>query len=119
MLKFKSMYGGEYKIIFNVAKYASGHKGTALQMLYWDDEMECWLPYTTATVNLEKRYYSGDGDDEVYIDDNNCPFLAEWFEENGLARYTGKLGESGYCQYWQMRLNMEEIKKHMGADDED
>lgn len=108
---------GEETITMELSSYAYGNKGTALQLYAWDEEMQFWEPYATATVNLDKKYYKKPDKDIVFIDDNNCPFLCEWLEENGLATYTGELGRSGYCEYWQMKLNRKEIEKYCGGEE--
>ena len=114
MLKYKSPWGNEYEVAFEIANYANGNKGTAIQMMCYDKEYDFWEPYTTATVNLDKTYYhSDDSKDLVYIDDNNCPYLSDWLAEHGLATFTGRWGFSGYCSYVQMMLNRAEIEKHL------
>ena len=115
MLIMKTQWGEE-QIIMELSSYAYGNKGTALQLYAWDDEFGFWEPYATATVNLDKKFYKSDDKDVVFIDDNNCPFLSEWLEENGLATFTGRIGSSGYCFYEEMKLNREAIEKHCGAD---
>ena len=114
MLKYKSPWGGEYEVAFELDNYIKGNKGTYLQMWSYNGEYDSWEPETTVTVNLDKTYYhSNDSKDIVYIDEEYCPYLSDWLAENNLAKLTGRWGFSGYCSYVQMELNRAEIEKHL------
>lgn len=49
---------------------------------------------------------------ETYLDTNNCPWVVDFMESNGLAERTGKVAKSGYCTYPVVSLNMQRIKQY-------
>lgn len=85
------LYAEEFNVVLVKEEYANnGHM--ALQ-LYEEDG----FPFATLTVNLKD---SGSlPENQQYIDTNNCPFAPEFLEENGLGKFVGKYGYSGYCAY--------------------
>lgn len=51
------------------------------------------------------------GENESYVDTNNCPWATSFLESNGLAKRTGKTRRSGYCIYPEMEFDREKIAK--------
>lgn len=54
------------------------------------------------------------GENESYVDTNNCPWATSFLESNGLAKRTGKTRRSGYCIYPAMEFDREKIAKFEG-----
>ena len=61
------MYNEKYTCVFDIAKYIN-NGNTAIRILYYDKEFECYMPYAMLTVNFEELPES-----MVYLDTNNCP----------------------------------------------
>ena len=61
-------------------------------------------PYAVMTVNLGRV-----GEDEAYVDVNNCPWAESFIAQYGLGEHTGKFGWSGYCIYPLYRFNTEKL----------
>lgn len=100
-----SAWGHEYEVKLEVSKYVN-NGNLAISMIYFDEEMKCWLPYATLTVNLNKL-----GEGLAYVDTNNCPWAERFIEEHKLGEETGKFGWSGHCIYPMYKFNVEKIKE--------
>ena len=55
----------------------------------------------------------GNARNESYIDENNCPWAADFIKAYNLGEHTGKWVQSGYCTYPLYRFNMDELKKYV------
>ncbi len=66
-------------------------------------------PIATLTVCLNDKSL---GEDETYLDTNNCPWVLDFVEEYGLATPTGEYRRSGYCIYPKVKVNMENVRKY-------
>lgn len=56
--------------------------------------------FATLTVNLDG--YTGAGlqsDTRTFVDTNNCPWAEKFLRENGIAKPTGIVMQSGFCSY--------------------
>lgn len=62
-----------------------------------------WCVFATITVNLQGTLFEFDRHQDetkyAYLDTNNCPWVEQFLEENGIAKHTGFFGLSGYCTY--------------------
>ncbi len=68
----------------------------AVQAVCIDDDE----PFATLTVNLDG--YTGAGlqsDTRAFVDTNNCPWAEAFLRDNGIARPTGIVMQSGYSKY--------------------
>lgn len=45
--------------------------------------------------------------DTFWVDTNNCPWAVDFLIDNGIAKLTGHIGYSGYCEYPQVQLTPE------------
>ena len=52
------------------------------------------------------------GENEAYIDTNNCSWAVDFIEENCLGEKTGRSRESGYCTYPVVKFDAGQLKKH-------
>ena len=103
MYEVKS-YGKTYQVSVNPGKYVKG--GLALKMGYLDEEFGCEMPFATLTVNLGMKL----GENEAFVDTNNCPWAEEFIEKYGLGEPTGELGFSGYCVYPAYKFDLSKIE---------
>lgn len=73
-------------------QYANGR--LAIDLLYWDDEMEGWFPHCHLTVNLPDQHLN---EGEVFVKDwaENAP-LVEQLIEQGWITPTGREVISGF-----------------------
>lgn len=99
-------YGEKYTCAFDVAKY-SNNGNTAIRILYYDKDFDCYMPYATLTVNFKKL-----PENMVYLDTNNCPWAEDIVEELNLGEPTDCFEFSGFCVYPQYRLNIDKIKEY-------
>ena len=65
-------------------------------------------PYADITVCLPEFKLKPN---DQFVDTNNLPGIDEWLEENGLAKYLGVCGCSGYCEYPLMKFNTEKLRE--------
>lgn len=65
-------------------------------------------PIATLTVCLCDRSL---GENEAYIDMNNCPWAVDFIEQAGLGKKTGRIGHSGYCTYPVVKFDMQKVKE--------
>lgn len=68
-----------------------------------NDYYEC---YADVTVNLFAPLTAIDGY-HVHVDTNNVPRLVDWMCEQGFMTKTGKVAQSGFCEYPEVELNHE------------
>lgn len=54
-------------------------------------------PFAVITVNIEETKKLGEN--EAFVDVNNCPWAPRFIEENGLGEPIDKIGFSGFCVY--------------------
>ena len=54
------------------------------------------------------------GEDESYIDTNNCPWAVDFLQSKDLAKMAGKTRRSGYCVYPTMKFNRDKLAEFEG-----
>ena len=59
------------------------------------------------TVNLRDNKLK---ENQAYADTNNLPDIANWLEEKGLAKNTGKTKQIGFCTYPLMEFYLNKIE---------
>ena len=96
-------------IFLRVAKYAADGS-VCLQAWNYEDG-----PIATLTVCLDGKQL---GENETYLDTNNCPWVRRFMEKYGLATMTGKFRPSGYCIYPAAKIHMNEVMKHLFVEEE-
>lgn len=88
-------WGNNHTAIFEMTTYADNNN-LAIQVLAYDEEFGCYMPYCVLTVNLINELKPN----QAYIDTNNCPAtLIEQMEVEGYMKSTGRMRPSGYCIY--------------------
>lgn len=88
--KYTDKYGNEMDAYLVRASYADD----TLAVLMVANPDGYWEEYATLTVNL------GFGTKRMaYLDTNNCPWVEQFLNENGLADATGIEQRSGHCTY--------------------
>lgn len=108
MLKYKSIYGDEYDIYFEITNYHSTG-GTAIVMYCMGDYG--YEPFANLTVAIP--LFTPKDRSCVCVDVNNLHGAEEWISENNLGTPFGMTVSSGWCEYPVYALNMQEIKKHL------
>lgn len=99
-------YWENYRITLRVRFYQKGN--LAIQMLYWDKEEKCWMPWDSLTVNLEGTREK----DHAFIDtNNNGEEILAWILRYGLAVPTGKEQQSGFCTYPEYRFREKVLRE--------
>lgn len=61
-----------------------------------------WETYASITVNLggSGNPFAGmQSNKHAFVDTNNCPWVQEFLEDNHIAKFTGWLAPSGFCEY--------------------
>ena len=66
-------------------------------------------PIARITVCLSGKV----GENEAYVDTNNCPWAEDFIEEYKLGEDTGKIGFSGFCTYPLYKFNIDAINKYI------
>jgi len=103
----------DVEISLERAEYAYGGS-LAIQMYYFDKEDGMYFPYGTLTVNLEGKTLEKDC---AFVDvNNNGSSILEWIEKNGLGKRTGRIEQSGFCLFPEVKFNIEEIDKYKRKD---
>lgn len=105
-LKINS-YGEEYQLKIEIRKYAI-NDNLCIQLLYYDDEFESYMPYATLTTNLDGKL----GDGCAYVDTNNCPWAIPLIEKYKLGEYCGTMKQSGFCSYPLYKFDLDALAKH-------
>lgn len=103
------------KARFVVDSYVNG-KGTYIGMRTWNDEYDFWEPYCDITVNIpysSVNLKKTENMAECFVDTNNVPDIDNWLVENGLAFYTNKSGQSGFCTYPVLCFDMRKVAEYV------
>lgn len=83
----------------------------AIQILFKDGED--WEPYGTLTTNLGDTL----GRNSAYVDTNNMGHdILDWIEKNDLGKPTGRMEQSGFCQYPEVHFNEKVLKQFDSPD---
>lgn len=105
-LEFRNRWTGEVLSgAIEVNRYAAGD-GVALEL--WVESEYCYEPYASMTVNLNRPASEGC----AYLDVNNFPEGVNLMAAYDLGVFTGWVKRSGFCEYPEYRLNMDEIAKY-------
>lgn len=103
MTPFK-FYGEEYKLKLFRSYYLESGRLAVIAM--YDGE-----PFADVTVNLPFAYVAGD--DDAYIDENNCTGITEWLKKNKIIRPVEdsrfEHASSGFCTYTRWRFDLSKI----------
>lgn len=105
-MKLKTSYRTYENVFLQVGKYQADD---SIAIQAWNQKDG---PIATITVCLCDRSL---GENEAYIDSNNCPWAVEFIQKYNLGKITGRTGRSGYCTYPVVRFNMEQLTKHKEA----
>ncbi len=93
---------GEYDVKLTVQKYQADG---SVALDAWNEEEG---PIARLTVCLDSKDL---GENESFIDTNNCPWAIEFLEKNGLGKLTGRQKRSGFCIYPAMKLDVKKISE--------
>lgn len=76
-------------------------------------------PMARITTNITGSRYPKArlGRNEAFLDTNNCPEALELVERLGIGRFTGIMGQSGYCIYPLYEFDMTELEKYVLEED--
>ena len=109
-LDYESPWTGEIlKACFATDRYVEGN-GIYIEMLTYNNEYEFYEPWCDITVNIP--YSAKLKENECFVDTNNCEGIDRWLFENGIAKYTGRSGSSGFCRYPIMVFDMDKVKEY-------
>lgn len=103
MYKVKDLWTDETVDVKLVIDEYRTPKGRVALQLWCDDG-----PYATLSVNLPDERC---GEDEFFVDVNNCPWATQFLEENGIAEDTYIFGFSGFCCYPKYKLLRKELEE--------
>lgn len=62
--------------------------------------------FDVITVNIP---FGWAGEDEAYIDTNNCSWAEKMLKTMKFAKNTGEIGRSGYCKYPLYKFNLKKF----------
>lgn len=100
-------WGAKHPITFYLANYAENNNLYVGMTTHHEGYPE---PYGDLTVNLSVKC----AEDCAFIDTNNCSDrIIEWLITNKLATLTGRIRQSGFCVYPEMKFNMSELMKYV------
>lgn len=93
-------FGNNYKIKLQKSKYKSS--GTiAIEMLYWDDEINDYDSYDMLTTNLFSYPNPMMGENQAYIEDKYADFV----EDNNIGEYASDTVKRSYSTWYLYDIN--------------
>ena len=99
-------HGEVYDIILKKSTYVDG-KSLAIAMEYYDEEYKAYMPFAILTTNIWKKPESNC----AFVDTNNLgEEIIDWIVKNGLGKPTGRTAPSGYCEYPEVRFDLDKIE---------
>lgn len=109
-MRIDTMYASYEGIMLQVSKYVADN---SIAIQAWNMEEG---PIATLTVCLDDKSL---GENEAYLDTNNCPWVVGFMDKYGLGELTGKVRPSGYCLYPAAKINMDEVMKFVFKEEEE
>lgn len=97
----KTLWGTYNDITVSSRRYAD-NDSLAVQLFSLSEG-----PFATLTVNLDET--KNLGENEAFVDINNCPWAPEFIRENDLGEPTDKMAASGFCVYPSYKFNLEKF----------
>lgn len=95
----------------SIANYSCNNR-TAIQLFYYDEELEMYAPYATITVNIPDAEIADPNC--IYLDTNNFPqAIALLVGQLKCAEPTNHHAKSGVCFYPEVRLIPVELFKYV------
>lgn len=100
-------WGFDNPITFRLDHYAENNNLYVGMITHADGYPE---PYSDLTVNLSVKC----DENCAFIDtNNNGDRIVEWLITNKLAALTGRVRQSGFCVYPEMKFDMVELMKYV------
>jgi hypothetical protein len=94
-------FGTDYTLTPEMSTYTNGRP--CLNLLYWDDEMQCWAPFATITTNLPDQHLN---EGEVFVKDwSENEEIVAYLVARGILTPTGREVISGFVAPQVMRLD--------------
>lgn len=90
-MKFTDMFGNEYELTFKTMKYSNNGSLAVFAVIDGGE------PYATVTKNMPASDLIGEN--QAFLDYNNCGNLVDAMVENEYIQYDGKVTRSGFCEY--------------------
>lgn len=96
------LYGQTFNLVANIDSYANND---SLAICLNTDEGE---PFAVITVNIAES--SIIGQNQAFVDTNNCSWAEKFIKKYKLGKPTGIMGYSGFCSYPLYEFNLEAFK---------
>lgn len=107
-LTYKNPWGTEYQVLFEIGNYQNNNR-LFVGLFCYDKDYEDFAPYGGITTNIA---WPVSRENCSFVDTNNMgKNIVSWLEENGFAKRTGVIGESGFCSYPEMEFDLNKIKE--------
>nr|DAO43597.1 MAG TPA: protein of unknown function (DUF4313) [Caudoviricetes sp.] len=100
-MTMKASYGTYEDVVLRVSKYMADESIAVMAENQQDG------PIATITVCLCDKSL---GENEAYIDTNNCPWAMDFIKEYKLGTPTGRTGRSGFCEYPVVKFDTLQLK---------
>lgn len=105
-MNYKTLNYNGTEITLRISSYCNNNRVAIAMYELWEGHHE---QYGVATVNLDDFLF---GPNEAFMDENNHPGITKCFVNAGLAKYLNRFGNSGFCRYPVVELNLAEIAKY-------
>lgn len=100
-------WGTNHNVSFRLSNYVENNNLYVGIVCYDDGYPE---PWSDLTVNLSVKC----AENCAFIDtNNNGDRIIEWLITNKLATLTGRIQQSGFCVYPEMKFDMVELQKYI------
>ena len=95
-----------YGSLVNVVPYYSYYRDPyRLAIILYDVDTD--EEYAIITVNLvDSPIY---GENQSYVDINNCPWAIDYIRRSGIGKPVGEFGSSGFCVYPLFEFDLERM----------
>ena len=110
----KTIHFDGTEIFFKLSRYRNN--GVLAIIAYETETYGCPYECGVITTNLDDFVF---GANMTYVDENNYNGIAQILVDNNIAKYTGYIAQSGYCQYPLLEFDFEELDKYCMQIDED
>lgn len=100
-------WGTNHPISFRLSNYVDNHNLYVGMVTHEEGYPE---PWSDLTVNLGVKC----AENCAFIDiNNNSDRIVEWLITNKLAALTGRIQQSGFCVYPEVKFNITELMKYV------
>lgn len=100
----------ELECYLSLERYSCNNR-TCIQLYYYEDSFQAYMPYATLTVNIPDSTLTNNHC--VFLDINNCPWVLHLLIAIlRIGKLTNNIANSGFYSYPEIEINPDKLCKY-------